>query len=289
MEFTYFNFCNTAHSFWSKQRYLIVDNCYDPYVKNRYREYINGNHVKYIFSRDNDLSYLEEFPFVEGVIADRESYNLNSLYLLKDLKMLYLNTTDLSFNYSKLSNSVEQLFFDGDISNFSWLKMLKLKGVSFSNYGIKDLSWIKNFLSKENITFFEITCSLGKFISTAGIEDLVNCKELVFDYCRKLKDISAIYSLSNLEDLRFSDNPKVELEDFSSFPKLQKLYLVDSETERKRAIENLNFLDDLPRLKSFVTDYIILDGNVKRLLSLQEARLFTWKNYYNAPKRKLNY
>lgn len=285
MEFNFRSFNRTEHQFFKKMQYLIVDNCYDPYCRNRYLKYINENEIKAIYSQDYDLSYLSECPSVEAVIADRESNRLEALYSLKRLKMLALSTDDEKFDYTKLSSELTFLFMQGDSKNKSWLDLSSLKGLSFSDYSQKDLSLMEKFQGKDELSFFEIDCSFAKFLSLNGLSNFSHLKSLILSYCRKLKDFSELTKCKEIEELLLYDDPHVDDFDFSQLVTLKKFHLYDKETVRKKkALPSISFLDAMPLLEEFETDRIILDGGVKRLLKLREAKLYTWKSFYNIKK-----
>lgn len=49
----------------------------------------------------------------------------------------------------------------------------------------------------------------------------------------------------------------------------------------KGTFDNLGFIDELPDLKFFVSDYNVLDGNIKPLMRLPYASILQNRRHYN--------
>ena len=49
----------------------------------------------------------------------------------------------------------------------------------------------------------------------------------------------------------------------------------------KGTLDDLGFIDELPNLKFFVTDYNVLDGNIKPLMRLPYASILQDRRHYN--------
>ena len=90
---------STFNSTWKNKPFLIVDNCYDPYTRNKYLKYINDNGVKYLVSQDYDLSYLLDCPKVEFVLCSSESNHLEALYSLHNLKDYHFPLTTIPLTF----------------------------------------------------------------------------------------------------------------------------------------------------------------------------------------------
>ena len=276
-----FNGFNTNITAWKKSSFLIVDNCYDSYIKNQYLKYINDNGVKFIASQDHDLSYLSDCPDIEFVLCSHESNHLEALYSLRNLKGLWLATDDTAFDFSKLSPTLSFLRTKYERQNKSWLYHGSITDLSLDDYATENLLWLSEMKNKDKVRTFEIYTSYGKFRSLKGIKELSNLEVLILDYCRKLTDIAEITELTKLKVLQYYDNPRATKLPLDSLTTLEKIYLIDRETSTPGTIETLGFINYLPNLHTFWSNYNVLDGDLSLLLRLKDVDIFPDRKHYN--------
>ena len=277
---------HTFHPIWKNKRFYIVDNCYDPYTRNKNLKFINDNQIKCIVSQDNDLSYLSECPDIEFVICSSESNHLETLYKLRKLKGLSLSTDDTDFDFSKLTASLSFLHTKYESHNKSWLNNTAISTLSLYDYETENLSWLSELRNKNKLELFEID-SYRKFRSLIGLKALSNIKVLILNYCRQLTDITEIYSLDSLQVLHFYDNPRVKQLDLHRLTTLTELYLIDWETLKPKTVDSLSFISSLPNLQTFWSNYNIKDGDLSLLLGLSDVEIFQDRSHYNIKRKNL--
>ena len=96
---------------------------------------------------------------------------------------------------------------------------------------------------------------------------------------KKLTDISSLEAAKDtLKFLRIEYCPNIT--DFSVLKKLKKLKSV-SLCGYKGTLDNIDFVDDLPELEFFVTDYNVLSGNIKPLQRLRYSSIIQNRRHYN--------
>ena len=71
--------------FGEKVSGIVLDDAYDLWRKNRYIEYVKGNHVIYIFSRDADMRNLSDFSHIEYLTVPEEAEHLEAETLSESL------------------------------------------------------------------------------------------------------------------------------------------------------------------------------------------------------------
>jgi len=279
---------NTQIPTLQDKQLLIVDNYYDEYIKLQYLKHIRASGIKYIWSQDNDLSYLSEMPDIECIAASNEAVSIEALYALNELKYLCLGTDNLEFDYALLSASLEYLHTKYETANKSWLNLETLKALEFTDFSTVDLQLLHSCKSKQQIEQFAVNVSFGKFKALNGIEALANLKFLGLNYCRRLEDITAIKQLKKLKTLHIFDAiQRLNLLPVFELTNLEELYLISGDEGGKKTINSIKLLNNLPNLKRCVTNYNILDGDLKPLLKLEHAEIIEDKNHYNLKDKKL--
>lgn len=120
-----------------------------------------------------------------------------------------------------------------------------------------------------------------------GIRLFGQLKRVILDYCLKLKNISDLKFFANsLKCLRITDCNKInELSDtLSELLAIESIHLSTSQTNCVNKLPSVCFVDKLVRLKSFLTDYQIEDGNLKPLLKIKEVDILKFYKSYNLQK-----
>lgn len=272
---------NTHTCTWKRIRLLLVDNCYDRYIRNQYVKYINDNKVTHIISQDDDLSYLADCPNIEFIACSPESNHLDTLYSLRNLRGLSFWTNDNSFDFSKLSPTLLFLRTKYESENKSWLNNSTISELSLIEYETENLLWLSKLKNKITLKTFEIYVSYRKFCALNGLKELVNLEGLILDYCRQLSDIVEITKLPNLKTLQFFDIPRVKDLPLDCLKTLEELYLIDMESTRTHSLDSLSFLKSMPKLHTFWSNYNILSGDLNLLLRLKDVDTFPDRKHYN--------
>lgn len=269
------------------QDWFVVDNCYDPYTRNKNLTYIREHGITKIWSKDDDISYLQELPHTEAVRCSRESVHLDTLYTLPHLKILSLETDDASFDFSKLSSKLSYLLTKFEKKNKSWQNHSSITGLTLQDYETDDFSWANGYANSQQIRVLQVECSFRKFKSCRGLHAFANLEFLNLDYCRQLEDIDDLYALSHLRVLHWHDNPKIAEFHFEALTSLEELYLIDKEVEHPKKLPSVSFVKLLPKLKVFHTNRIIQDGDLSPLLSLEDVDIFQDRKKYNVRQTDL--
>jgi len=103
-------------------------------------------------------------------------------------------------------------------------------------------------------------------------------------YNRKLEDISALAKVkSTLKALRIVNCAKIK--DFSVLSELENLELL--ELWGSNSLPDLKFLNNLKKLKTFIFNVNILDGDLTPCLNLSYVYCGKSKRYYNLKDKDL--
>lgn len=266
-------------TFFTNLNIVKIDDAYDLYKKKKYMEYIETNNIKCIFSQDNDLSYLNDCPFIQYLILPKEAERLDALYELKEVFGLKI--------YSSVFNRL-------DLSKFPFLKELCLicdekvdltKVIFIRKLSIIHYAGKLNFVEFSNLNFLEISNS--KRIEELGVLPK-NLQYLILDYCQALKNISSIEDIKLKELSIFDCNNIDNLEKvIISQKELISLKLYNKETNSKSNISSLSILNSLRKLKYFDTDYKILDYDLYPLKRLEDVNILRWYKKYNMSDSEL--
>jgi hypothetical protein len=231
---------------------IKIDNSYDLYVLNEYKKLNSVEKFDYIFSQDNDLSYLVHFRNIKFISIPSEAESLDTLYELKDLEGIQLYSNCLNkLDFEKLKNiKCLAITEDEKINDFS--KISKIEKLSLSMFSFDSLANISNLDVKDLTLDF---CS--KLKSLKGIEKLQKLTNLTIGYCLKISDISSLsFIKDSLKELSISDCNKIKYWDvLEKLDNLERIKLFSVFTFKKQSLSNLNFIKNMPKLKSFTTDY----------------------------------
>lgn len=167
--------------------------------------------------------------------------------------------------------SIKALFtWEYNVTNLPYAKTLQTLGIDTMNKDLTYLSRLKNLDS--------LAVGGKRLQSLTGIEDM-NLQCVRVGTAKKLVDISSLEaSKDTLKFLKIDYCPNVK--DFSVIRKLKKLESL-SICGHKGTLDSLDFVDELPNLRFFVTDYNVLDGNIKPLLRLPYASILQDRRHYN--------
>lgn len=180
------------------------------------------------------------------------------------------NDTEGIIDLNEFPNIRSLFTWEYNVTNLPYAKTLQTLGIDTMNTDLTYLSQLKNLDS--------LAVGGKRLRSLTGIEDM-NLQCVSVDSSKKLVDINSLEaSKETLRFLRIEYCPNIK--DFSVLRKLKKLESL-AICGYKGTLDDLGFIDELPELKSFVTDYNVLDGNIKPLLRLPYASILQDRRHYN--------
>lgn len=229
-----------------------------------------------------DFKYLPVFPNLKMLaILCGEFYQegLTKLYCHKGIEGICFEP-----NYISSKNDTEGII---DLNEFPNLRLLRTS----SEYNIVNLPYAKTLqtlgmdTSEKDLSFLSElrnldTLGIGgnRLCTLSGIENM-RLQDVVLNRSKKLADINSLEALKDtLRFLTIDHCPNIK--DFSVLRKLKKLESL-SICGYKGTLDDLGFINEMPDLKFFVTDYNVLDGNIKPLLRLPYASILQDRRHYN--------
>lgn len=228
-----------------------------------------------------DFKFLPIFPNLKRLTVLCGEFfqdGLENLYHHKQLEAIYFDNGYISskgdtegvIDLKEFPNIRSLSTWEYNVINLSYAKSLQTLGIITMNADLSYLSYLNNLDS---------LAVGGKYLqSFTGIQNMkLQCVYL--DSSKKLADISSLEaSMDSLKFLRIEDCPKIK--DFSVLSKLHKLESL-SICGNSGELKNLNFIYEMPNLEFFVSDYNVLDGNIKPLLKLPYASILQNHRHYN--------
>lgn len=251
-----------------------IDECMAFYVKNRLDGVGMSPHHGY---DARDLSFLEEYPFVQGVaLGYGEKIDVSSIRVLKGLRLLVLGNNTQPLDLSA--------FPDLEDINIDWHRKVTLpresapmKRLELRNYKPrgKDLRELPEYANLEE---FELIRS--PIQSLAGLERFKKLKRLSLYYLSKLEGLAALQS-GSLEYLHCDVCKKIcDHEHVTCLKKLRVLHFANCGT-----IPSLAFLRRMPKLEEFsFVDTDIEDGDLTPCLDLKRVGFLRKKHYSHTPE-----
>lgn len=270
-----------SHYFGEQANGIILDNAYDLYKRNQYAKYMAENGINYLRCKDEDMNLLAFFPNAEYVTVPEEAKNIDGLYNLKRLKGLEITAKNLEILNLSCFNALEYLIVHDYSKKYFELKVGKQ---------LKRLALVHSDI--ENLDFEFINCDLKalrlefcyNLKTLKGIRKLGRLNRLELDYCLKLENIEDIKAFSNsLNYLRITDCNKIqEITDvLFELSGLETLYISTSQTNRVNNLTSVKFIEKQKKLKDFMTDYKIEDGDLKPLLNVENVDILKFYKNYN--------
>ena len=272
---------NTSHYFDGNDNGIILDDAYDLYKRNQYAKYIKENSINYLRCQDVDMNLLTSFPNIEFVTIPEDAENIEGLYNLRMLKGLEIT-----------ANKLELL----DLSCFSNLEYLIIHNYSKEHNLLINCKQLKHLcIIHSNITSLK-TITTNGCLESLHLEFCYNLKTLdgiqlfgqlskvVLDYCLKMENISDMkFFVNSLKYLRITDCNKIQGLSYilSGLVELENLHISTSQTNCINKLYSVSFVGKLTKLKSFVTDYKIEDGDLKPLLNIESVDVLKFYKHYN--------
>lgn len=180
------------------------------------------------------------------------------------------NDTEGIIDLNEFPNIRALFTWEYNVTNLPYAKTLQTLGIDTMNTDLTYLSQLKNLDS--------LAVGGKRLQSLTGIEDM-NLQCVSVESAKKLVDMNSLEaSKDTLRFLEIDYCPNIK--DFSVLSKLKKLESL-AICGYKGTLDDLGFIDELPDLKSFVTDYNVLDGNIKPLQRLPYASILQNRRHYN--------
>ena len=267
-----------------KDNGIILDDAYDLYKRYQYIKYIQENSINYLYCQDVDMNLLTFFPDIEFITIPEDAENIEGVYNLKSLKGIEITANKLELlDLSYFSNLKYLVIHDysGKQNLLVNCKQLKYLCIIHS-----DITSLKSILPNCNLDSLRLDfCYNLKTLN--GIQLLKYLKKLELDYCLKLENVSDIQSTANfLKELRITDCNKIK--DLSSIlvklSELETLYISTFQTNCVNKLPSVDFIRNLTKLKNFMTDYKIEDGDLKLLLNIKNVEILKFYRHYNLQK-----
>jgi hypothetical protein len=270
-----------------KEIYPFI-NIYDDYDVAKIAE--NLPNTEKIATSIGNFGFLPIFEKLKRIVilcGDISENGLENLYKHKNLESICfesayfsdLNDKDGVINLDNFHNlsafvspTVNNVTNLANAENLQTLSVLEWNDTDFAL-----LSKLKNLDS--------LSVGRGSLTSLVGIENSkIQC--LYVSNQKHLADIGVLEKCKEtIKALRIDFCPNIE--DFSVIKKLENLELL-SITGNKCELPNLDFIGNLPNLEFFVTNYNVLDGNIKPLLKLPYASILKNRRHYNLKDNDLN-
>lgn len=273
-----------TNEFFGRPKGLIIDNSYDPYVLHSLIKYYKEEKIEFLHSQDNDLSYLKCFENIKFLSINNESENFTELNNLKNLKGLRLFSSSLKNIEREIIEKLEflEIIFDDnttvDFSMFKSLKHLCINHFPFTKPNIIN--------GLQTLEFSD--CK--KIISLNFLESINSIKKIKLSNLPKLQDVNCLKRISDsLEIIDILDCKKINNIDevLEILINLRYVQIITIATDSKMKLSSLSFIDSLPKLESFATNYKIEDGNLNWLLRLKDANITAFYRNYNLRDKDL--
>jgi len=223
----------------------------------------------------NTLDFTEQLPFLEG-IKIAESCNIKDfspLYKLTDIVYLSLpkNKYPLDFSYfPKLSELI--ITWNTKYKNLEKCTKIKWLWIVSFNTRSQDFRDIPSFRNLQHLTIVWSNVS-----SFQGLALQPVLKQIDLEYCAKLVSLEGLEITKNsLLHLQINNSKKLKNHSFvCNFDKLEVLRLNSCGD-----IGNINFLNQMPNLKSFsFVDTNVIDGDLTPLFNLESVGFLNKRHY----------
>lgn len=258
----------------------------DEFPVEKYIEYIRANNIEQAEIIMPDLKFLKDCPTLkyfricpsENAPAD---FDFAPLYEMPEIRSLncqnrYGSTEQYisKIDYSKISNLTD-LFVGVNKGTLNYNQVKTLKSLRVGSFKGRHCDLTDLFCSEELDTLQLIGCQI---VSLDGIEKAPGLQCLYIQHNRRLKNISALYKVrKTLKALRIENCPKIE--DCSVLGELERLELL--ELSGSNTLPNLNFLKSMRRLKTFVFNLNVLDGDLSACKRLSYVYSEKDRKHYN--------
>ena len=227
------------------------------------------------------LKYLQIIPAKTA----SENFDYSPLYNMPEIKYLMavteyrdpLNPTITSIDYSKIDGLKEVRIEGKGHQNYNQIDTVEY--LYISNVKLLDFVGMERCKNLKKLDLLQT-----KIKSLKGIEHFQCLQGLSLEYERYLNDVSEIVNVSKtLKALSISNCPKIM--DFSFLEQMGNLECL--ELNGKNVLPNLNFLKEMPQLRSFVFSMEVADGDLRPCLDIPYVYSKKNRKGYNLKDRDL--
>jgi hypothetical protein len=211
-------------------------------------DYVNRNSVKTItinpiLSTVDNLSFLEQMPFVEGLYLLQDNLDISAINNLKNLRVLHLNKLDSSIDFSNLKNlEVLGCTFNKELKNIEHCSMLFW--LWLDNFKLQDLTSLSVLTNLKDLNLYKTS-----IVNLVGVASLKNLTNLVIDGASKLVSLQGFDDTNdNLFSLDISNAKHlISYEQISKLNHIKKVHCYKTGPS-----ENFDFINNLDSLTEFV-------------------------------------
>ena len=234
---------------------------------------LNPNFIN--FAKNEDLSFLEQFDFIEGLNVITP--NLNSsfpFHKFLNLKELFLEYNEkILVNYSVFSK-LENCFLDWRTKGSETINTVNnLTSLRVDNYRPYDLKEISSLRNLKKLKFVD-----GKMHALSFIEEMKDLTLLQIYSCKNLSSIEDISELKNLEVVCFENcNEITSIKPISELENLREF--VHKNNGTIDTIQHIYSLNKLEKINLYGTN--IADGKLQVLHYLSEKGNLKNINFMN--------
>lgn len=243
-----------------------------------------------VYVLDDNIDFIRECPSIKYIIViptlEEDGFDYSPLYSVPEIYKASCN-----IEYGEDDQYKTQI----DLSRINGLQVIEIDdGIDRKNCaGVKTAKTVYLYKhNKENVvnayasTIVDTLCiDRGKLTSLEGIESSPKLQYMSIYGCRKLRDISVLGKVKDsLKALIIECCPNIE--DYSVLRELKNLELLRLIGQRN-TIQDISFVNDLPRLSFFVCDYNILDGDLTPCMRLDYATIINDRKHYNLKHKEL--
>ena len=284
-----FWFVPFLYPFYCKNAILINEN--DRSIED-YQVYISRKGIKQAEIIMPDINFVKNLPVLKHLKISPAcnappDFDFSPLYDVEEIRTLhclnqygdngqYISTIE----YDKINGLVYLIVSANKGSkNYNKVKTLKSLAIGGHKGQYRDLSDL--FCSSALDTLELNGCHIN---SLNGIDISQSMQCLYLYYNRALQDINALSKVkSTLKALRIQNCPKIT--DFSVLGELENLELL--ELSGSNSLPDLSFIKSLKKLKTFVFNFNVLDGDLTPCLNLEYVYSEKNRKHYNLKDMEL--
>lgn len=232
---------------------------------------INRYHLEKVIVICNDLSFIRECPSIRDISVfpaddSGENFDYSPIYQLPNLRKVNFRTVygqneqyKCTVDYSKIPGLTEICAANEGHIGYETVQSLEALWISNS----KQHKNLEKISSSSNLQ--SVTCIQCNIQTLRGIGNYQKLEKLALFHNRSLLDISALNNVAvSLKMLCIENCPKIK--DFSvldSLINLEHLHLYGN-----NLLRNLEFLKNMPKLKTFCFTMNVEDGDLSHCMSI---------------------
>jgi len=266
--------------FFNNSKKIIIYNSYEPYYLYEMKKYYKQNNIECIDALDTDLDvFLPSFNNVKYIYLNSDAVHLNEINKLSNLNGISLTDKQLNKIDLKILEQLEYLEINYisqtiiDFNTFKSLKHLRLRNYPFNMLDIQN-----------ELISFSID-NAPKLNNLKGV-NTNTLKKLKVENNKKLETIEL--NCPMLISFEIYDSKKViNLEKFIESCKNVTDVSITAYSDYKAELRTIKFIEELTNLKTFITNFKILDGDLKPLLKLNDANIVRFYKNYNLKDKDL--